>query len=101
MGFGNGLTDDPMHFLSLFRRGGFTRTDRPNRLVSDNDTFRVCDCQTIQPFDYLAFYHVRRAPRFPLIESFTDAYDRDQTGLDCRFRLCVHARVGLAVMLTT
>src|SRR4030095_12375747 len=90
-----------MHFLSLFRRRGFTRSDRPNRLVSDNNTFRVCDCQTIQPFDYLAFDDVFRASRFSLLEHLADAYDRDQARLDGGFCLCIYRLISLPIELPT
>jgi len=46
--FGQQRTDEPVHFLSLRRRSGLSGTDRPDRLVSDNDTFHIGNCQTVK-----------------------------------------------------
>ena len=63
----NSLSDNPVHFLSLFRRRGFTRADRPDRLVSDYDTFHVGDCQTIEPAGQLPVDDSFRVAGFPFI----------------------------------
>src|SRR5262252_1004657 len=44
--FRKSAPDKSMHFLRLFRRGGDSGADGPNRLVSDDDTVQIWGCQT-------------------------------------------------------
>ena len=76
MRFGNDMSPNmPVHFLSLFGRRGFTRADRPDRLVSDYDTFHVGDCQTIET--PLSAASLRRDSAFPA--SLSDSFSPTQT----------------------
>ena len=88
-----------MHFLSLFRRRGFTRSDRPNRLVSDYDTFHVGKCQTLKPFSNWPFTTSFARAGFAFRETFTHAHDCSQTGCDGGFRLFVYRLISFAVEL--
>ena len=88
-----------MHILSLFRRRGFTRADRPDRLVSDYDTFRVGESQPSQPRRKLVFYYEFRITGLSLREVLANANDRSQTSFDRSFCLLIDGIVRLAKKL--
>src|SRR6476619_2773301 len=99
MHLGENLADRRMHVLSLFGRRGLTRADRPDRLVSDYDTFRVGESQTGKALRKLGLHNSFRIAGFPLAEHFPNTNDgHEASGNGC---LCptIHGLVGLTVKL--
>src|SRR5690348_10718754 len=96
---GNCTANMSVHFLSLFRRRGFTRADRPDRLVSDYDTFPISKCQTIQPAYRLPFDNGFRLPGLSFREHFSDTNDHRKPGGQSRFGFSVNQFVRLAIKL--
>ena len=81
------------------RRGGFSGADGPSRLVSDHQAGGFFGRDFIEGAQALAAQHVIGEPGFALFEDFSDADDRDESGLEGGFQLEVDSVVGFAKML--
>ncbi len=62
-----------MHLLCLIVSCGFSGSDGPYRLVSENDFAEFFSVKVEEAFLDLGFYYFEEATVFALFENFTDA----------------------------
>src|SRR5579863_164234 len=88
------LPQEPVRFGRHFRRRRAARANRPNRLVSKNDTRELGTGQRGHATVELAFKNLFRLAAFPLGEQFANAQDRRQARRQRRLDFYIGALVG-------
>ena len=78
---GNKTANGRVHVLCNLGGGGFTGTDGPDRLVGDHGIGQRIDAAVGNDFMQLALDHGLGFTFFKLLQGFTDAQHRHQTGL--------------------
>src|ERR1700735_835549 len=92
-------TDRPAHLLRIFRRGNFTGSYRPYRLISHYQPRQLRDGHAAEPAVQLAEGVAELLPRLPHRQGLADAQHGRDAGPQGRLQLGVHHLVILAVVL--
>src|ERR1043166_8845322 len=99
MSFRKNAPDKRVHFLRLLRRRGASSANGPDRLVSNDDTVEIRGCQPAQTADNLLFDYIQCLSLIALLQSFTNADDRVQSGRQRRVGLLADNLIGFQKVL--
>src|SRR5690554_6529181 len=87
------------HFLSLLRRGGTTRANRPYWLIRDHHLEALFGCKPRHGIVYLLQYYILSASGIPLCERLANAQNRRNAGTERGNQTLINIRVSLMVKL--
>src|SRR5215813_9798217 len=93
------LADVSVDLLRLVAGSVAPGTDRPHRLVRNNETRRLSAVETRQRSRQLARHHFQRLPTFALGKRLADADDRQKLRGHRRLHPAIHRLVRLSKML--